>query len=27
LLLPHRLQVRARAVVQLEPWRTHSTTA
>jgi hypothetical protein len=27
LLLPHRLQVRARAVVQLEPWRTHRTTA
>ena len=27
LLLPHRLQVRARAVVELEPWRTHSTAA
>jgi Flp pilus assembly protein TadG len=27
LVLPHRLQVRAQAVVQLEPWRTHGTAA
>lgn len=27
LVFPHRLEVRAQAVVQLEPWRTHSTAA
>jgi Flp pilus assembly protein TadG len=27
LVLPHRLEVRAQAVVQLEPWRTHRTAA
>lgn len=26
-VLPHRLQLRSRAVVQLEPWRTHSAAA
>ena len=25
LVLPHRLEVRSRAVVRLEPWRTHRT--
>jgi Flp pilus assembly protein TadG len=27
LVLPHRLEVRSRAVVRLEPWRTHRTAA
>ena len=27
MVLPHRLEVRARAVVRLEPWRTHRTAA
>jgi Flp pilus assembly protein TadG len=27
LVLPHRLEVQARAVVHLEPWRTHRTAA
>ena len=27
LVLPHRLEVRARAVVRLEPWRTRRTAA
>ena len=27
LVLPHRLELRAQAVVRLEPWRTHRTAA
>jgi Flp pilus assembly protein TadG len=27
LVLPHQLEVRSRAVVRLEPWRTHRTAA
>jgi Flp pilus assembly protein TadG len=27
LVLPHRMEVRAQAVVRLEPWRTHRTAA
>jgi Flp pilus assembly protein TadG len=27
LVLPHRMQLRAQAVVRLEPWRTHRTAA
>jgi len=27
LVLPHRLAIRSRAVVRLEPWRTHRTAA
>jgi Flp pilus assembly protein TadG len=27
LVLPHRLELRSRAVVRLEPWRTHRTPA